>query len=61
MQGLREVALDAQRDRAQQEAGESENEGILLSGVSGGVLECETDDLIAKIEEFKNEGCTLFG
>ena len=24
-------------------------------------LECETDDLIAKIEEFKNEGCTLFG
>ena len=38
MQGLREVALDAQRDRAQQEAGESENEGILLTGVSGGVL-----------------------
>ena len=24
-------------------------------------LECTTDDILDKIEEFKNEGCTLFG
>lgn len=26
-----------------------------------GILECTVDDLNAKIEEFKDEGCKLFG
>ncbi len=25
-----------------------------------GLLECETQDILDKIEEFKEEGCTLF-
>jgi hypothetical protein len=26
-----------------------------------GILDCTVDDLKAKIEEFKNDGCKLFG
>jgi hypothetical protein len=37
------------------------NERLMCLDCMAGVLECTVDDLNAKIEEFKEEGCKLFG
>lgn len=36
-------------------------ERLMCLDCMAGVLDCTVDDLIAKIEEFKIEGCKLFG
>jgi hypothetical protein len=36
-------------------------ERLMCLDCMAGVLDCTVDDLNAKIEEFKNEGCKLFG
>ena len=36
-------------------------EQLMCLNCMAGVLDCTVDDLNQKIEEFKNEGCKLFG